>query len=603
MKKLFLLVCYILSFTLCLAQSDYPIVEKNGKKYYEYTINTGEGLFSIARKFGIKQNDLHEANENLSTNIKAGDKILIPIKNISKEINTEAATIHIVEAKQTLYSISKIYNIPIDTLIALNPSAKIGIKVGEILIISKDKKIQSPQLTSQKKEIQTQKTNTITHIVKRKETLYSISKQYNIAIHDLIMLNPELKNGLKAGETIIIKGENPDNEGINENEEDEKEIESKQEQADVNLLEITYTPNDTTNNNLQNIQITTHTNDSITTIVYLLPLVTNISNEEKNTQRFIEFYRGSIIALNDAKEEGISANVYTYNIPKSCDNIDSILHLFDDKNIDIIIGPAYSNQLENVLSYTKKHNITTIVPFSSKIDSTYFFPKLIQFNPPQDTLFNDVLLESFSNQNHQYILGRFANCKNKGNNFLDNLEKFLTSNNRNFKNITINTKNAHSLISNISQDTTILLLGSTLINDVAPILDSLALHHIPNLTVWGFEEWGINTIKKYPQTIYHSLFNPKETEKYKSSYSNWFGTRKQSVGVKYDLLGYDLTTFALKEIDYNNNDTLSLKPQLNEINFLQTKPSFEFIENRWLNTKYYLLLWDNISIKEINNNK
>ena len=49
-------------------------------------------------------------------------------------------------------------------------------------------------------------TNNVTHVVQRKETLYAISKKYNIAIHDLIALNPELKDGLKAGSTIIIQG-------------------------------------------------------------------------------------------------------------------------------------------------------------------------------------------------------------------------------------------------------------------------------------------------------------------------------------------------------------------------------------------------------------
>ena len=72
----------ILCFVLCVlfidtqAQTDYPIVEKDGKQYYEYTVNPGDGLFAIARKFGIKQNDLHEANENLSTDIKVGDKLM-----------------------------------------------------------------------------------------------------------------------------------------------------------------------------------------------------------------------------------------------------------------------------------------------------------------------------------------------------------------------------------------------------------------------------------------------------------------------------------------------------------------------------------------------
>ena len=565
-----MLLC-IIHCALCInieAQNNYPIIEKNGEKYYEYTVTPGEGLFAIARKFGIKQNDLHEANENLSTNIKVGDKILIPIKtNVTNEID-KVATTHIVEAKQTLYSISKMYNVSIDTLIALNPSAKTGIKAGETLIISKNKKIESPNSTQKSIETQHIPTNDIIHVVKRKETLYSISKQYNIAIHDLITLNPELQYGLKAGSTIII---------------------NRKKTETIDTIKSTN-PIDTTN-----------TIDSLNNpknIVYLLPFSVENSSEEKNIQRFIEFYRGSLLALNDAKEEGLSANIYTYDLPKSTNKIDSILNLLNDKQIDIVIGPAYSEQINKVLSYTKEHNITTIVPFSNKIDTTYYYPNLIQFNPPQDTLFNTIIKNTFAHRKLHYVLANFKNCKNKGNTFVNNFAKILNQNNKKYTKITIEPQYVDSVINKLSTDTTILVLGSSLINDVTPILDSLNNYKIPKLQVWGFEEWGSNIIKKYPQTLYYSLFNPNETEDYKQNYKNWFGTRKQTVGVKYDLLGYDLTMLALKGINTSNN-SITLNPQISDTKFLQSHPQLEFIDNRWLNTNYYLLFWDNITIKEI----
>ena len=377
----------IMQCALCIdlkAQNEYPIIEKNGEKYYEYTVNPGEGLFAIARKFGIKQNDLHEANENLTTNIKVGDKILVPIKNNNLQQTTEIATTHIVEAKQTLYSISKMYNVNIDTLIALNPSAKAGIKIGETLIISKDKKIKLENTVQQPVKVKNTATNNITHIVQRKETLYSISKKYNVAIHDLITINPELKDGLKAGSEILIKGEKLQTETITPSIESIDTIKSIES---INTI-------DTINTSILNSQLSTL--NSQLNIAYLLPLVAENTNDEKNTQRFVEFYRGSLLALEKAKTEGLSANILTYNLPKSVEKIDSILQLLKDKNIDVVIGPAYTEQLSKVLSYTKEHDITTIVPFSSKIDTTYYFPKLIQFNPPQDSLFNSVLTNTIT---------------------------------------------------------------------------------------------------------------------------------------------------------------------------------------------------------------
>ena len=589
MKRFILLICALCTIYCAFSQTDYPIVEKNGKKYYEYTINPGEGLFAIARKFGIKQNDLHDANENLSTDIKVGEKILIPIKTNESSKTLEAMTTHVVEAKQTLYSISKMYNVSVDTLIALNPSAKTGIKTGEVLIISKDKKITSAVIAQKVIEEKPITTNNITHIVQRKETLYSISKKYNIAIHDLIALNPELKDGLKAGSEILIKGEKIE---IKENNNTQPPVvvDTTEEPQFPEPIKTTETKDSI----IVSPQIS---NANTINIAYLLPLIAENTNDEKNTQRFVEFYRGSILALNEAKENGMSANVYTYNLPKDINKIDSILFLLNNKSIDVIIGPAYSEQLNKVLTFSKENNITTIVPFSNKIDSTYYFPKLIQFNPPQDSLFKFVIRNTFEHRNLQYILARFENCTNKGNVFANDLSDLLTENNKEYKEIIIKPEYVDSLVNTLSSDTTILLLASSKINDVAGVLDSLNRYQLPNLQVWGFEDWGANLIKKYPQTLYYSLFYPNETEEYKNNYKNWFGARKQTVGVKYDLLGYDLTLLALKGITYFDNSTLNINTK--DIHFLQSTPQLEFINNRWLNMNYYLLFWDNITIKNI----
>ena len=584
MKKIITICALsIITLTLSIAQTNqYPTIQKDGKQYYEYTITAGEGLFAIARKFNINQNDLHQANPNLTTNIKAGDKILIPINNtpqntISENTDTTQHT-HTVQPKETLYSISKKYNIHIDTLIAHNPQLKNGLKAGTTININ------TPTNNNTKT---TQ--HTITHTVQPKETLYSISKKYNIAIHDLINQNPQIKDGLKAGTNLTITTTNNTEQS---NKTEQPNNTPKTEKSNISeKTEKTQKSEKTDNSKLSTLNI-----------AYLLPLIAENTNEEKTTERFIEFYRGALLALNEAKNQGQSANIYTHNLPKSAHKIDSVLQQLNNENIDIIIGPAYTEQLAQVLTYAKQNNITTIIPFSNKIDTTYYHPKLIQFNPQQDSLFNTVLINTFAHRNLQYILAQFPNCTNKGNQFLHELSKLLTQNNKPHTNITITPQNIDTLTSKITSDTTILLLGSSLINDVAPILDSLNRYQLPNLQIWGFEEWGTNTLKKYPQTLYYSLFYANETEEYKNNYKNWFGARKQTVGVKYDLLGYDLTMLALQGINTNKTTpTITINPQINNIKFQQSTPKLQYINNRWINTNYYLLYWDNISIKIMRN--
>src|SRR5690554_548538 len=82
--------------------------------------------------------------------------------------NGQLYKVHAVEAGNTLYGLHKKYNVAIDEIIKANPSAKEGLQMGQKLYIPV--KAAEPQ----KQDL----TFTL-HKVKRKETLYGISRQYD----------------------------------------------------------------------------------------------------------------------------------------------------------------------------------------------------------------------------------------------------------------------------------------------------------------------------------------------------------------------------------------------------------------------------------------
>ena len=53
-----------------------------------------------------------------------------------------------------------------------------------------------------------QTTETFTHIVKQGETIYSIARTYQVSQEAIIKLNPNVANGIKTGEQIIIPQNN-----------------------------------------------------------------------------------------------------------------------------------------------------------------------------------------------------------------------------------------------------------------------------------------------------------------------------------------------------------------------------------------------------------
>lgn len=99
--------------------------------------------------------------------------------------------VHVVEAGNTLYGLHIKYGVAIEDIVKANPTVTDGLKVGQKLYIPFDK-------TKEKEEV------TAIHIVKKKETLYGISRQYKCSVDELIRLNPGVEDGLDIGQELRI---------------------------------------------------------------------------------------------------------------------------------------------------------------------------------------------------------------------------------------------------------------------------------------------------------------------------------------------------------------------------------------------------------------
>lgn len=99
--------------------------------------------------------------------------------------------IHQVEAKETLYAISRRYNVPVTVILANNPSSDGGISVGKLLRV--------PYAPKPK-----QSATAVTHAVAQGETLYSIARQYNVTVDELKKWNNLTDNEISLGQTLSI---------------------------------------------------------------------------------------------------------------------------------------------------------------------------------------------------------------------------------------------------------------------------------------------------------------------------------------------------------------------------------------------------------------
>ncbi|MGS2726825.1 LysM peptidoglycan-binding domain-containing protein [Psychroserpens sp. BH13MA-6] len=107
---------------------------------------------------------------------------------------------HKVKKGETIESIAKMYMVTPFDIYALNPDAKTALDDNTVLIIP-DTKVKNEAPTEPVKEVVSFKT----HKVKRKETLFSISQKYSVAIEDIKKYNKYLySENLRKGDKIKI---------------------------------------------------------------------------------------------------------------------------------------------------------------------------------------------------------------------------------------------------------------------------------------------------------------------------------------------------------------------------------------------------------------
>jgi LysM repeat protein len=137
---------------------------------------------------------------------RAAEASIIEADSIGIEkIAGKIYVLHEVEEKETLYSISKRYKVSIDDIVGANPAAEFGLDIGVILKVPV-----TSGLTDDK--------GRITHEVLPGQTLYSISRQYNVAPEDIKKWNRISTNLLDIGQKlVIVPPEKPMEEDTSEN--------------------------------------------------------------------------------------------------------------------------------------------------------------------------------------------------------------------------------------------------------------------------------------------------------------------------------------------------------------------------------------------------
>ncbi len=187
------------------------------EKFIKHKISKGENLTVIAKKYGVKAKDIQEANPNAPKVLKLNSVLLIPNKNaksapnpVQSVANNTPGT-HEVLQKETLWGISKKYNVSVDDLKKVNPALETeGLKIGQQIIIPSNNAVAAVENTAQNLETQKPEIIPASDVeiaveVQSKETKYAIAKRYGITVKELERQNPSIKAKLPVGYVLKIR--------------------------------------------------------------------------------------------------------------------------------------------------------------------------------------------------------------------------------------------------------------------------------------------------------------------------------------------------------------------------------------------------------------
>ena len=187
-----------------------------------HSVKKGETLFSISKIYNMSIDELKNINNIIKGRIHPGQKLKItpsidPSKNESfaKEENHKAST-HKVVSGESLYSISKTNNIPLDELMRINGITNGKVHPGQELKLNKESELSTRNVLADKSNIKQNSKienseNTITHKIKKGENLGAIAKANNMSVDELMKINNLPDSKIHQGQEIKVIQKNESN--------------------------------------------------------------------------------------------------------------------------------------------------------------------------------------------------------------------------------------------------------------------------------------------------------------------------------------------------------------------------------------------------------
>lgn len=496
----------------------------------KHTVEKGETLYSITTRYKVTQAELKLNNPWLGNTVYVGQVLSIPNNQASKPVY------HTIQAGETLFKLTQQYRVSAEIICEANPGLNAtNFKAGTTILIppADTTKISSsapdPSLKTDKKGIANSDCKEM-HKVKKKETVYSISRRYKITVEELLAANPEIKApayNLEKGSFLCIPFHQ------------EKKVEPRIP-TDEELFKKVNQPQQ----GIKNIRM-----------AVLLPMK-SASGEGIRT---LEFYQGILMAVDSLRHQGISTEVYAFDSGETDARIAEILSNPVMTQMDIIFGPLYTRSIAAVSQFAEKNGIKLVIPFTSKSKEVYNNPSIFSVNPP-DTFENAEVYNSFLQKFNAYNVIFIEDNVQDQKGFINGLKNSLKQKNIDYKTLPLNSITEENIMNvlMLSQHNIIIPTSSDIktLNLLIPQLKAYMRKNADyKLSLFGYPAWQAyvgNLLESFYQldTYYYTSFyrNPMKsaTNQIEKRYRFWFKKDMINTYPRMALFGFDCGYYFLK---------------------------------------------------------
>jgi LysM repeat protein len=162
-----------------------------------HTVQKGETLYGIGKKYGVRVDAIKFLNVLSGDSIEVGQKLIInpAIKSADTKDPQTVPGLHIVRQGETLFSISKMYNLKPADIKATNNLVSDQISIGQSLTIV-------PAIAEKERP---KNAESLTHVVEEGETIFLLARKYGVTETSIKELNKNLDGNLKKGQKIRIR--------------------------------------------------------------------------------------------------------------------------------------------------------------------------------------------------------------------------------------------------------------------------------------------------------------------------------------------------------------------------------------------------------------